>query len=116
MRTEFQRFLDFRILRSKKSDSHLEKSEGKRVETAIFNNITKKKKKEGNNGIKFTSMLRGSEGKASAWQEKWVQFLLWEDSLEKEMATHSGTLALKIPRMEKPGRLQSMGSQRVGHD
>ena len=46
MRTEFQRFLDFRILRSKKSDSHLEKSEGKRVETAIFNNITKKKKKK----------------------------------------------------------------------
>ena len=46
MRTEFQRFLDFRILRSKKSESQLEKSEGKRVETAIFNNITKKKKKK----------------------------------------------------------------------
>ena len=70
MRTEFQRFLDFRILRSKKSESQLEKSEGKRVETAIFNNITKKK--ESNNGIKFTFMLRGSEGKASAWWEKWV--------------------------------------------
>ena len=36
--------------------------------------------------------------------------------LEKEMATHSSTLAWKIPWMEKPGRLQSMGSQRVGHD
>ena len=36
--------------------------------------------------------------------------------LEKEMAPHSSTLAWKIPRMEKPGRLQSMGSQRVGHD
>ena len=36
--------------------------------------------------------------------------------LEKEMATHSGTLAWKIPWVEKPGRLQSMGSQRVGHD
>ena len=36
--------------------------------------------------------------------------------LEKEMATHSSTLAWKIPRTEKPGRLQSMGSQRVGHD
>ena len=45
MRIEFQKFLDFRILRSKKSDSHLEKSEGKSVETAIFNNIMKKKKK-----------------------------------------------------------------------
>ena len=39
-----------------------------------------------------------------------------EDPLEKEMATHSSTLAWKIPRTEKPGRLRSMGSQRVGHD
>ena len=37
-------------------------------------------------------------------------------SLEKEMVTHSSILAWRIPRMEKPGRLQSMGSQRVGHD
>ena len=48
--------------------------------------------------------------------EAWVQFLGWEDLLEKEMATHSGILAWKIPWMEEPGRLQSMGSQRVGHD
>ena len=40
----------------------------------------------------------------------------WEDPLEKEMATHSSTLAWKIPWTEEPGRLQSMGSQRVGHD
>ena len=39
-----------------------------------------------------------------------------EDPLEKEMATHSGTLAWKIPWMEEPGRLQSIGLQRVGHD
>jgi len=39
-----------------------------------------------------------------------------EDSLEKEMATHSGILAWEIPWTDKPGRLQSMGSQRVGHD
>ena len=39
-----------------------------------------------------------------------------EDPLEKEMTTHSSTLAWKIPWMEEPGRLQSMGSQRVGHD
>ena len=39
-----------------------------------------------------------------------------EDPLEKEMATHSGTLAWKIPWTEEPCRLQSMGSQRVGHD
>ena len=45
-----------------------------------------------------------------------VRSLGGEDPLEKEMATHSGTLAWKIPRTEEPGRLQSMGSQRVGHD
>ena len=45
-----------------------------------------------------------------------VWSLGWEDLLEKEMATHSSTLAWKIPWMEKPGRLQSVRSQRVGHD
>ena len=49
-------------------------------------------------------------------RETQVQFLDWEDSLEKEMATHSSTLAWKIPWTEEPGGLQSMGSQRVGHD
>ena len=45
-----------------------------------------------------------------------VQSLGQEDLLEKEMATHSSTLAWKIPWMEEPGRLQYMGSQRAGHD
>ena len=49
-------------------------------------------------------------------QDTWVQSLVWEDPLEKEMATHSSTLAWKIPWTEKPNRLQSTGSQRVGHD
>ena len=48
--------------------------------------------------------------------ETWVQSLGWEDPLEKEMATHSSTLAWKIPWIEEPGRLQSMGSQRVRPD
>ena len=51
-----------------------------------------------------------------ALRETWVQSLGWEDPLEKEMATHSSTLAWKIPWTEKPGRLQSVGLQRVGHD
>ena len=51
-----------------------------------------------------------------AVQETWVQFLGREDLLEKEMAPHSSTLAWKIPWMEEPGRLQSMGSLRVRHD
>ena len=46
----------------------------------------------------------------------WVQSLGQEDPLEKEMATHCSILAWKIPRTEEPGRIQSMGSQRVGHD
>ena len=51
-----------------------------------------------------------------AMQDTWVLFLSQEDPLEKEMATHSGTLAWEIPWTEKPGGLQSMGSQRGGHD
>ena len=46
----------------------------------------------------------------------WVQSLDPEDTLEKEMATHSGTLSWKIPWTEEPSRLQPMGSQRVGQD
>ena len=48
--------------------------------------------------------------------ETWVQSLGREDPLEKETATHSSTLAWKIPWMEEPSRLQSMGLQRVGHN
>ena len=49
-------------------------------------------------------------------QETQVRSLGWEDPLEKEMATHSGTLAWKIPWSEERCKLQSMRSQRVGHD
>ena len=52
----------------------------------------------------------------SATQETRVRFLGWEDPLEKDISAHSSTLAWKIPWTEEPGRLQSMGSQRVGHD
>ena len=51
-----------------------------------------------------------------AMREAWVWSLGREDPLEKEMATHSSILAWRIPWMEECGRLQSMGSQRVGHD
>ena len=49
-------------------------------------------------------------------RETWVRTLGQEDPLEKEMAPDSSTLAWKIPWMEEPGRLQSMGSLRVGYD
>ena len=51
-----------------------------------------------------------------AMQETWVQALVREDPPEKEMETHSSTLAWRIPWSEEPGGLQSMGSQRVEHD
>ena len=49
-------------------------------------------------------------------QETWVQSLGWEDPLEKEMATYFSTLAWRILWTEQPGRLLSMGSQRLRHD
>ena len=55
-----------------------------------------------------------------AMQETWVdpcrRSLGWQDPLEKDMATHFSILAWEIPRTEEPGGLQSIGSQRVGHD
>ena len=51
-----------------------------------------------------------------AMQEMRVQFLNWEDPLEKGMPTHSSVLAWRIPWAEEPGGLQSIGSHRVGHD
>ena len=51
-----------------------------------------------------------------AMWETWVQFLSWEDPLEEGMATHSSILAWRIPWAEELGKLQSMGSQRVGQD
>ena len=65
-------------------------------------------------GVK-TSLVAQIVKLPTMW-ETWVQSLGWEDLLEKEMTTHSSTLAWKIPWMEEPGRLQSMGSQRIGHD
>ena len=51
-----------------------------------------------------------------AIRESWVQSLGWEDPLEKGTATNSSILAWRIPLTEEPDGLQSMGSQRVGHD
>ena len=68
--------------------------------------------------LKFgsTSLVAQMVKRLPAMRETWVQSQGQEDPLEKEMATHSSTLAWKSPQMEEPGRLQSMGSQRVGHD
>ena len=64
----------------------------------------------------WTSLVAQTVKRLPTMWETWVQSLGWDDLLEKEMATHSCILAWKIPWMEEPDRLQSMGSQRVGHD
>ena len=64
----------------------------------------------------LTSLVAQIVKRLSIMLETWVQSLGWEDPLEKEMEIHSSIIAWKIPRTEKPGRLQSMGSQRVRHD
>ena len=65
----------------------------------------------------FLSFPGGSVGKESACHVGDLGSILgWKDHLEKGTATHSGILAWRIPRREEPGRLQRMGSQRVGHD
>ena len=64
----------------------------------------------------MTSLVAQMVKRLSTMRETWVQSLGGEDLLEKEMATHSNILAWKIPWTEDPGGLQSMGSQRVGHD
>ena len=66
--------------------------------------------------ICLTSLVAQTVKCLSTMQETWVQSLGREDLLEKEMATHSSILAWKIPWMVEPGRLQPMGSQRVGQD
>ena len=63
-----------------------------------------------------TSLVAQMVKRLPTMQETRVQSLVREDLLEKEMATHSSILAWKIPWMEEPGGLQSMGLQRVGHD
>ena len=63
-----------------------------------------------------TSLVAQTVKRLSTVQETRVRALGWEDPLEKEMEIHSSTLAWKIPWTEEPGRLQSMGSQRIGHD
>ena len=64
----------------------------------------------------WASLVAQRVKRLPAMWETWVQSLGGEDPLEKEMANHSSILAWKIPWTEKPGRLQTMGSQRVRHD
>ena len=62
------------------------------------------------------SLVAQTVKRPTARRETWVRSLGQEDPLQKEMATHSSTLAWEIPWMDEPGRLQSLGSQRVRRD
>ena len=66
--------------------------------------------------LEMTSLVTQTVKRLPTMRETWVKSLGREDLLEKEMATHSSTLAWKIPWTVEPGRLLSMESQRVGHD
>ena len=77
---------------------------------ACNNNITY------HTGDSITSLVAQTVKRLPAMRETRVRSLGGEDPLEKEMAIHSSTLACKIPWAEEPDRLQSMVSQRVGHD
>ena len=66
--------------------------------------------------LRIASLVAQRVKRLPAMRETWVQSLGREDPLEKEMASHSSIPAWKIPWMEEPGRLQSMGSQRVRHN
>ena len=66
--------------------------------------------------LRNTSLVAQMVKRLSTMWETQVRSLSWEDPLKKEMAIHSRTIAWKIPWTEESGRLQPMGSQRVGHD
>ena len=66
--------------------------------------------------IEYTSLVAQTVKRLPAMKKTQVRSLGWEDPLEKEMAAHSSILAWKIPWISEPGRLLSMGSQRVGHN
>ena len=70
---------------------------------------------EGNGNLLQYSCLENSMDRGTWWETR-VQSLNWEEPLEKKMATHASILAWKIPWIEEPGRLQSMGSLQVRHD
>ena len=64
----------------------------------------------------WASLMAQTVKNLPAMQDTWVQSLAWEDPLEKGKATHSSILAWRIPWTKEPGRLQSIGSQRVRHN
>ena len=82
----------------------------------IVRGVTKSQTRMSNFHFHFTPLVAQMVKSLPAMRETWLQSLGREHSLEKSMATQPSILAWKIPWTEEPGRLQSPGSQRVGHD
>ena len=78
--------------------------------------VAREGREAGCSNFQLTSVVAQPVKCPPTMQETGVQSLGWEDLMEKEMATHSSILAWKIPWTEEPGRLQSMGLQRIGHN
>ena len=81
-----------------------------------YENVCKSQEREHGLRCELASLVAQRLKRLPGMQETQVRSLGREDPLEKEMATHSCTLAWRIPWREEPGGLQSMGLQRVGHD
>ena len=96
--------------------SHPYMTIGKTIALTIWTFVRKVMSLLFNTLLYLTSLVAQTVKHLPTMWETWVQSLGQEDLLEKEMATHSSILAWKIPSMEEPDRLQSMGSQRVGHN
>ena len=104
-----------KLLKSSKDEKKkMEKTEDRKQCSNAFG-ILKKMKLLTKPNYKSTSLVAQTVNRLPKMRETRVQSLGREDLLEKEMATHSSILAWKIPWMEEPGRLQSMGLQRVRH-
>jgi len=90
-----------------------------KFQDSIFKSILlsrKQPRKRNKDFIPSSSLVAQTVKRLSTTRETWVPSLGGENPLEKEMATHSSTIAWKIPWTEEPRRLQSMGSKRVGND
>ena len=97
-------------------DAVLWKEVSRRIRINLLTANSQQQQKSRSMGPNGTSPVAQTVKRLPTMGETWILSLSREDLLEKEMATHSSILAWKTPWTVEPGRLQSMGSQRVGHD
>ena len=103
-------------IRRPSSASHWPRDPGKFTFTVLVSVFCESGEQLDYMPLAWASLVAQMVKNLPATWETWVRSLGWEDPLEKEMASHSSILAWRIPWTEEPGRLQSMESQRVGHN